>query len=241
MVESGILAADRVEPGDVIAQTRRVLQVPVPDLVLLGIEIFLRAVTHGLARRRARTAAHRSRMWPPASRPAPARIMNPGRPPYWRYSGRISGVLANRFGRMISAGFGLGQLGEDSRQLILGVPPGEIGVRLGESPLGQPPHDLGPRERLGQEDDVAMTALDLGDDPVPEREGFGVGVVNPEDLDAVVDPEQEDVAELVPEGPPVVALEIERIDVLVLLGRVLGVLDRSRPAGAGTTAGCSRT
>ena len=73
-----------------------------PDLVLLGVQVLLRAVTDGLADARARMAARRCRRSPPGSRPGPARIWNAGRPPYWRYSCRISGVLANRFGRMIS-------------------------------------------------------------------------------------------------------------------------------------------
>ena len=50
-------------------------------------------------------------------------------------------------------------------------------------------------------------------------------VVDPEDLDAVPDPELEDRAQLVPQGLPVLGLEVERVDVLVFLRRVLGVLD----------------
>ena len=43
----------------------------------------------------------------------------------------------------------------------------------------------------------------------------------------LVDPETEDAEQRVPQGAPVAALEIQRIDVLVLLGRILGVLDGS--------------
>ena len=50
-------------------------------------------------------------------------------------------------------------------------------------------------------------------------------IVDAEDADAAVDPELEDGAELVPEAAPVGGLEVERVDVLILLGRVLGVLD----------------
>ena len=42
-----------------------------------------------------------------------------------------------------------------------------------------------------------------------------------------VDPEQADVTQRAPERSPVVAIEVERIDVLILLRRVLGVLDRA--------------
>ena len=51
------------------------------------------------------------------------------------------------------------------------------------------------------------------------------GVVHAEDAHSAPDPELEDGAELVPEAAPVGRLEVERVDVLVLLGRVLRVLD----------------
>ena len=72
-----------------------------------------------------------------------------------------------------------------------------------------------------------MLALNLADEPLPEGERLGVRVVDAEDRDAVADPEQQDVATRVPERLPVVAPEVERVDVLVLLRRILRVLDRS--------------
>jgi hypothetical protein len=53
-----------------------------------------------------------------------------------------------------------------------------------------------------------------------------VRVVDAEDLHTVRYPELDDSFELVPERAPFLTLEIQRIDVLVLLRRVLGVLDR---------------
>src|SRR5260370_513412 len=70
-----------------------------------------------------------------------------------------------------------------------------------------------------------MAALDLADQPLPEDERLGVGVVDAEDADPLADPVIEDALELLPELAPRLALEVEGIDVLVLLGRVLGVLD----------------
>ena len=139
----------------------------------------------------------------------------------------MSGVLANRLPPHVLGRLALGQLGQVLGELPLGVPPGEVGVRLRVAPLGQPAHDLRAGERLGQEDRVGMPVPDFLDDPVPEPERLGVGVVDPEDRHAVADPVEEDVAELGPERLPVGALEVDGIDVLVLLGRVLGVLDRA--------------
>ncbi len=52
-------------------------------------------------------------------------------------------------------------------------------------------------------------------------------VVDAEDADALADPEREDAFERAPERGPLGALEVERVDVLVLLRRVLGVADRA--------------
>src|SRR5439155_11788135 len=59
------------------------------------------------------------------------------------------------------------------------------------------------------------------------RERLRVRVVHPEDADALPDPVADDVSEREPELRPVGRLEVERVDVLVLLRRVLGVLDRA--------------
>src|SRR3546814_8117088 len=51
-------------------------------------------------------------------------------------------------------------------------------------------HDLGPGEGLGQEYHVGMLGSHLRDQPPPEGEGLGVGVVHAEEPDAVPDPER---------------------------------------------------
>ena len=68
-------------------------------------------------------------------------------------------------------------------------------------------------------------ALDFADDPFPEDEGLGVGIVHAEDGDAHVHPELQDRLDLLPEVLAILAEEVEGIDVLVPLGRVLGALD----------------
>ena len=123
-----------------------------------------------------------------------------------------------------------GDLGQVLDELGLGVAPGEVGVALGEADLGQAGHQLGPGERLGQEDDLRVGGLDLPDAPLPERERLRVGVVDPEDADAVADPEVQDLLAGLPQGPAVGGVgrpHVERVDVLVLLRGVLGVLDRA--------------
>src|SRR5690606_40649099 len=69
----------------------------------------------------------------------------------------------------------------------------------------------------------ALPIFDRADAPLPEAEALGVGVVHPEDLHALLDPVLEVAAQFVPEVLPIAALEVDRVDILVLLGRVLGV------------------
>src|SRR3546814_13194920 len=72
-----------------------------------------------------------------------------------------------------------------------------------------------------------MPVLYRADQPFPERHRLGVGIVDPEDLDALLDPEQHDAQELLPQRLPMQAVEIDVDDVLVLLRRVFGISDRA--------------
>ncbi len=116
------------------------------------------------------------------------------------------------------------QFGEVLRQFLFGVAPGEVGVGLLEADLGQGVHHRGAGEGLGEEDDVGVGAVDLADDPLPEDDGFGVGVVDAEDPHAVVHPVAQDADGLGDQAVEV-GVEGDGVDVLVLLGRVLGVGD----------------
>ena len=121
----------------------------------------------------------------------------------------------------------LRELGEIGGDLLLAVAPRKVRVRLAEAELGQPVHDLGPREGLGEKDDFRMVALDLGNRPLPEGKGLGVRIVDAEDGDARADPVDEDALQLFPQAAPVFALEIEGINVLIFLRRILGILNRA--------------
>ena len=67
--------------------------------------------------------------------------------------------------------------------------------------------------------------MEVVDAPLPEWQRFGVRVVDAEDADAAGDPELKNGAEFIPQALPVRRLEVERIDVLIFLGRILGVLN----------------
>ena len=69
-----------------------------------------------------------------------------------------------------------------------------------------------------------MLAFERADHPFPERKRFGMRVVDAEDPDAFADPVAEHAGELAPQRAPVLRLEVERIDVLIFLGRILRIL-----------------
>jgi hypothetical protein len=52
------------------------------------------------------------------------------------------------------------------------------------NPTSQLPHHLRPGERLGEEDHVGVKVGDLADQPLPERQRLGVGIVDAEDYAA---------------------------------------------------------
>ena len=118
-----------------------------------------------------------------------------------------------------------GQLLEVLGQLVFGVAPGEICVGLVEADLGERGHHRGAGERLGQKQHVRVGLPDGGEQPLPEPGRLGVGVVDPEDAHAVAHPEPHDPLDFRVDSLGVV-VEVDRVDVLVLLRRVLRVGDR---------------
>ena len=117
-----------------------------------------------------------------------------------------------------------GEVGRVGGQLLTARPPSEVGVGLIEADLGQTVHHGRPGEGLGEHDDVGVLITHRRDHPFPEWERLGVGVVDPEDPDPLGDPVVEHALQRRPEPLGVLGLEVERIDVLVLLGWVLRVL-----------------
>src|SRR5205085_1826200 len=117
------------------------------------------------------------------------------------------------------------EFGEVLRQLPLRMSPWEVCVRLTEPDFSEPVHDLWTGKRFGQKQRFRMFLLDLADAPLPEWKRFGMGIVDAEDGYAVADPEVEHGLQLVPQRLPCICFEVERVDVLILLGWILGVLD----------------
>src|SRR5262245_4417597 len=110
-------------------------------------------------------------------------------------------------------------------QLRLRVAPSEVGIRLREAQLRQPLHDTRPREGLREEYNLGIDRFDFADGPFPKGQSLGVGIIDAENADALVNPIVENAFELTPEPAPVLRVEVKRVDVLVLLRRILSVLD----------------
>ena len=96
-------------------------------------------------------------------------------------------------------------------------------------------HHRGAREGLREEDHVGVVFREVGEQPLPKRERLGVGVVHAERRHAGVHPVLKHVANRLVNALWVV-VEVERIDVLILLWRVLRVRDgaveaRGEPLG----------
>ncbi len=121
----------------------------------------------------------------------------------------------------------IGKLADVGLELEARVAPREVRVRLAEAQLGQRRHDCRARERLGQEHDVGMVLVHGGDQPLPEREWFGVRVVHSEHPDAVIDPVLDHAEERLPQLLRLRAVEVDVDDVLIALRRVLRVLHRA--------------
>ncbi|MNF30617.1 hypothetical protein D3C84_113620 [compost metagenome] len=120
------------------------------------------------------------------------------------------------------------QLSEIRRQLSLAVAPGEIGVALRVTDLAQPRHHRRRGERFGEEDHFRVQRANIGDQPLPERQWFGVRIVDAKDLHALFDPANNDVAQLDPQARNGVRrIEVDVDDVLIFLRRILRVFDRA--------------
>jgi hypothetical protein len=86
---------------------------------------------------------------------------------------------------------GCGQLGEVLNQIVLGVTPWKVVVRLRKPQLGEFVHDLRARECLSQENRFWLLRPDLRHQPLPHGKRFGMGVIDTENTHALFGPEQD--------------------------------------------------
>ena len=120
----------------------------------------------------------------------------------------------------------LGDLSAEFLQLPFGGAPGEVRIRLRETEFGQAVHSRRPGECLREEQHIGVGGLRLTDQPCPEVRRLGVWVVHPKNLHTVADPVPNHAQHLSGKARRVI-IEVQWIDVLVLLRRVLGVGDRA--------------
>jgi hypothetical protein len=219
-----VVLAQAVQQPDVVLDVDRVVVVPGADLVLLGVEVLL------LARHRRRLAVLEAVV------DAVVRAQRRGEEEADAEAGHAARLEVDRVdvGRVdeevrphVVAAFLCGELGEVLGELVLGVAPGEVAVGLVEADLAEALHHLGLGKGFGEEDHLRVDGADLLDQPLPERKRLGVRVVDAEDAHALVEPEEHDAAPFVPDRWQGVAVEVDVDDVLVLLRRVLGELDRA--------------
>ena len=226
VLERRIRVPDRVHARDQIAQALGAIEVPRPDLILLRVEILFAA---GFARRILEELECR-----PVDPVIRAQRRGEQEPRTERGSAVVLQVLRQDVGRVrphvgpeIVLPGSAGKLVEVLHQLVFRVAPREVRVRLREAELRETMHDLRSRERFREEHHLGMGRLQFPDRPFPERKGLGVRIVDAEDGDTLLHPELENALQLFPESHPVFGLEVEWIDVLVLLRRILGVLHGS--------------
>ena len=135
----------------------------------------------------------------------------------------MSGVLTQKFGRKK-----LSRLGRQLLHVLLDLPllvaPGEVGVGLLEAGLAERVHHCWLGESLGQEEHVRIGPANLSKQPGPEIDRLGMRIVDPEDAYAVAHPELDD-PQAFQVDPVAVVVEVDGVDVLVLLRRILRVRD----------------
>ena len=88
-------------------------------------------------------------------------------------------------------------------------------------------HHLGPGEGFGEEDGLRVFLFHLRDEPFPETKSLGMWIIYTENTHSLLAPEQENALQFLPELAPVLGFKVKRVNVLVFLGWVLGILNGS--------------
>src|SRR5580704_12689863 len=82
------------------------------------------------------------------------------------------------------------------------------------------------RECLGEKERIGMLFLDRSDAPLPEGERLGMRVIDAKQPHTLCNPEVENPFQRRPQLPPLTSLEVQRVDILIFLGRILCILNR---------------
>ncbi len=177
-VQRRVGAADLVQPADLGRDIAGPVPVPDADLVFLGIDVLL-APSQGAGLAKLEAVVHPPE---PRERAGERGADQERRPPAGLEKEGIDVRRVDEEMRTEEIRHRLfGKLGEVRSQLIFGVAPGEIRVRLRESDLRQPVHHRRPGEGLGEKDHVRVARADVIDQPLPERQRLGVRIVDAED------------------------------------------------------------
>ena len=121
-------------------------------------------------------------------------------------------------------------LGQVLFDLLLLRTPRKVRVGLIESDCAQSAHHRGASKCLGKENNLRVRIVNVSDDFLPETHRLRVRVINAEDRHAVLDPHFENITNGLVDAV-IVVVEVQRIDVLVLLRRILRECNRTVGAG----------
>src|SRR5262249_2182840 len=88
-------------------------------------------------------------------------------------------------------------------------------------------HDFRSRERLRKKNYFREAFLEVAEAPFPKRERLCMRIIDAENPDAFVDPKFKYAFEFNPKRRPFFRFKIERENVVVFLGRILGKLNRA--------------
>ena len=135
------------------------------------------------------------------------------------------GGVGPEIGTEIFPHFGTREFMHVFAKLMPGIAPCKVRVRLMEAAFGQPLHHVRPGKGLGEEDHVGEIFPDRADHLVPKRERFGVRIVDAKDTDPLLKPVDKDVLQFFFQILIIITVKVDRIDVFILLRRILGVLD----------------
>ena len=123
-----------------------------------------------------------------------------------------------------------GKLIEVVLNFVLACFPGEVCVTLLKTLFGQCSHHWWTGESLCQKYDIGMCFIDRMNQAIPQPHRFRVGVVHSEYVDSLSYPKFRDTFDFGVKSLGIV-IEIQWINILIFLGRILGVSDTSVCSG----------